>query len=105
MVGALVSRFSVVSLSPMQPAAALARDVAGMPDQRLGEVPHAWIVPSGTEVDAAALTAWCREHLAPYEVPAAFRVTSEIPRSDVGKLLRRELREQGLATPGRQATL
>ncbi|MEU8252077.1 AMP-binding protein [Nonomuraea sp. NPDC048916] len=65
--------------------------VAGVPDRRLGEVPYAWIVPQSGEVDAVALAAWCREHLAPYKVPVVFAEVETMPRSDVGKLLRREL--------------
>jgi long-chain acyl-CoA synthetase len=66
--------------------------VAGVPDRRLGEVPHAWIV-APARVGAAELTAWCREHLAPYKVPAGFTRVESLPRSDIGKLLRRELPE------------
>lgn len=64
--------------------------VAGRADERLGEVPHAWVV-GVAPLDAAALTAWCREHLAPYKVPAGFTPVTSLPRSDVGKVLRREL--------------
>jgi acyl-CoA synthetase (AMP-forming)/AMP-acid ligase II len=64
--------------------------VAGLPDRRLGEVPHAWIV-SGAPLDPASLEAWCREHLAPYKVPAGFTQVDALPRNDIGKLLRREL--------------
>jgi long-chain acyl-CoA synthetase len=64
--------------------------VAGLPDRRLGEVPHAWVVtPDG--FDAGELTAWCRRYLAPYKVPAGFTRAERLPRSDIGKLLRREL--------------
>jgi long-chain acyl-CoA synthetase len=71
--------------------------VAPVPDTRLGEVPHAWIV-SGTPVDAAELFAWCREYLAPYKVPAGFTMIEALPRSDIGKLLRRELSARGPVT-------
>jgi acyl-coenzyme A synthetase/AMP-(fatty) acid ligase len=66
------------------------RDVAvvGVPDDRLGEVPVAFVVGSG---DASALESLCREHLVPYKVPADFVVVDELPRSEVGKVLRREL--------------
>ena len=64
--------------------------VAGLPDRRLGEVPHAWIVAPAS-VDTAELTAWCRSHLAPYKVPTGFTRVQRLPRSDIGKLLRREL--------------
>jgi acyl-CoA synthetase (AMP-forming)/AMP-acid ligase II len=65
--------------------------VAGLPDRRLGEVPHAWII-ADSPVDPADLDAWCREHLAPYKVPAGFTQVAALPRNDMGKLLRRELR-------------
>jgi acyl-CoA synthetase (AMP-forming)/AMP-acid ligase II len=64
--------------------------VAALPDGRLGEVPHAWIV-SDQPVDPAELSAWSRRYLAPYKVPAGFTRISALPRSDIGKLLRREL--------------
>jgi acyl-CoA synthetase (AMP-forming)/AMP-acid ligase II len=66
--------------------------VAGVPDSRLGEVPYAWAVPVMDGIDPAALDSWCREHLAPYKVPAAFIEVDSLPRSDIGKVLRRELR-------------
>lgn len=64
--------------------------VAGAPDERLGEVPHAWVICDGP-LDAAALEAWCREHLAPYKVPAGYTRVAALPRNDIGKVLRREL--------------
>jgi acyl-CoA synthetase (AMP-forming)/AMP-acid ligase II len=66
------------------------RDVAvvGVPDERLGEVPVAFVVG---EADASSLEALCREHLVPYKVPADFVFVDELPRSEVGKVLRRDL--------------
>jgi long-chain acyl-CoA synthetase len=64
--------------------------VAGVPDQRLGEVPFAWVVLT-EPVDAAALEAWCRERLSPYKVPVGFRAVEALPRSEVGKVLRKQL--------------
>ncbi|MBV9411398.1 MAG: long-chain fatty acid--CoA ligase [Acidimicrobiia bacterium] len=68
------------------------RDVAvvGIPDDRLGEVPVAFLVGTG---EAAALESLCREHLVPYKVPADFVFVDSLPRSEVGKVLRRELIE------------
>jgi len=63
--------------------------VVGVSDDRLGEVPVAFLV--GTPVEAEVLTAHCREHLVPYKVPADFVWVDELPRSEVGKVLRREL--------------
>ena len=65
--------------------------VVGVPDDRLGEVPVAFLV--GDPVDAEQLVAHCREHLVPYKVPADFRWIDALPRSEVGKVLRRELVE------------
>lgn len=70
--------------------------VAPLPDERLGEVPHAWIV-SDQPIDPADLEAWARKHLAPYKVPAGFTQVKALPRSDIGKLLRRELSRRGSA--------
>jgi acyl-CoA synthetase (AMP-forming)/AMP-acid ligase II len=67
--------------------------VAALPDPRLGEVPHAWIV-SDQQIEPAELAAWCREYLAPYKVPTSFTQIDALPRSDIGKLLRRELSAQ-----------
>jgi long-chain acyl-CoA synthetase len=64
--------------------------VAGRPDERLGEVPVAWIV-SDEAIDQSVLQAWCRERLAPYKVPVGFTQIDALPRNDIGKLLRRDL--------------
>ena len=64
--------------------------VVAAADERLGEVPVAFVV-ARNGVDDAELTALCRDHLAPYKVPARFVAVDELPRNDVGKLLRREL--------------
>jgi long-chain acyl-CoA synthetase len=67
--------------------------VFGVPDEIKGEKPWAAVVPSaGAQVDTAALDAHCREQLAAYKTPRRFIVLDELPRSSVGKILRRELR-------------
>jgi long-chain acyl-CoA synthetase len=66
--------------------------IAGVPDDRLGEVPVAWIVPSpGATPDTANLLAALRDELAAYKVPVDIVVIDELPRSEIGKVLRREL--------------
>jgi acyl-CoA synthetase (AMP-forming)/AMP-acid ligase II len=61
--------------------------VVGVPDDRLGEVPWAFVVAGpGDTVDAPALEALCREHLAPYKVPAGFETIDELPRNEIGKV-------------------
>ena len=64
--------------------------VVGVPDERLGEVPVAYIVTTA-DVSDDDLIAACRAHLAPYKIPVAFRRVDALPRSEVGKVLRREL--------------
>jgi long-chain acyl-CoA synthetase len=64
--------------------------VAGMPDERLGEIPVAFVV-SKSSLDEAGLRAHCREHLVPYKIPVEFRIIEQIPRNEVGKVLRRQL--------------
>jgi acyl-CoA synthetase (AMP-forming)/AMP-acid ligase II len=60
--------------------------VVGAPDDRLGEVPVAFLVGRAAPDDE--LVALCREHLAPYKVPVAFHWIDTVPRSEVGKVLR-----------------
>ena len=62
--------------------------VVGVPDERLGEVPVAFVVGDAAPAELEEL---CRSHLTPYKVPAAFRRVAALPRSEVGKVLRREL--------------
>ena len=63
--------------------------VVGLPDDRLGEVPVAFLV--GRSISEAALAAACREHLVAYKVPAAFYWVPALPRNEIGKVLRHEL--------------
>jgi acyl-CoA synthetase (AMP-forming)/AMP-acid ligase II len=66
--------------------------VAAMPDDRVGEVPWAFVVPrTGATIDDRELEALARERLAPYKVPARFVAVDELPRNEVGKIVRREL--------------
>ncbi|GAB2861998.1 hypothetical protein GCM10022221_72250 [Actinocorallia aurea] len=66
--------------------------VAGVPDERLGEVPVAWVRPkAGRSPDEADLAEYARRELAGYKVPVAFRVVADFPRTEIGKVLRRDL--------------
>jgi long-chain acyl-CoA synthetase len=66
--------------------------VAGVPDQAKGEVAKAWVVlADGQRASVEELRAFCRERLAPYKVPATVEFRSELPKSMVGKVLRRAL--------------
>ena len=66
--------------------------VAGVPDDRLGEVPWAFLVMEpGAGVDLEPLQAFCRARLAGYKVPAGVTVVELLPRNEIGKLLRQDL--------------
>jgi long-chain acyl-CoA synthetase len=73
--------------------------VAGVPDKLRGEKAKAWIVLNdGASATEAEIKAWCRERLAPYKVPATIEFVSDLPKSQVGKVLRRELRQRDSAS-------
>ncbi len=66
--------------------------VIGVPDDRLGEVGRAYLtVRPGSGVDAEAVLAHAREHLANFKVPRTVVVVDEFPRNAAGKILKREL--------------
>ncbi|HEX6291984.1 MAG TPA: long-chain fatty acid--CoA ligase [Herpetosiphonaceae bacterium] len=71
--------------------------VAGVPDSYRGETVKAFIVPKpGCAPTAEEITAFCREQLAPYKVPRQIEFRQELPKTQVGKVLRRVLVEEHL---------
>ena len=69
--------------------------VAGIPDPYRGETVKAWIVlKPGETVTEDAIKAFCREKLAAYKVPTHIEFRTELPKTTVGKILRRELVRQ-----------
>jgi long-chain acyl-CoA synthetase len=69
--------------------------VAGVPDPRTSEAVKAWVVlEEGATLTSDDLRAYCKEHLAGYKVPRQIEFRSELPKSAVGKILRRELRRE-----------
>ena len=72
--------------------------VVGLPDRMRGETVKAFIVlRPGTTATEAELKTFCRDRLAPYKVPSQFEFVSDLPKTQVGKVLRRALKEQELA--------
>jgi long-chain acyl-CoA synthetase len=70
--------------------------VAGIPDPIKGEVVKAWVVlRAGQTVSEADLRAFSRETLSPYKVPTHVEFRTELPKTLVGKVLRRQLRDGG----------
>jgi len=70
--------------------------VVGVPDAKVGERIKAMVVlkEDARGVDASELSKWCRERLAPYKIPQYIEFRDMLPKSKVGKLLRREIREE-----------
>ncbi|MFH1531544.1 MAG: AMP-binding protein [Pseudomonadota bacterium] len=70
--------------------------VHGLPDREAGEVIKAWCVleagAKGTLTEAELL-AWCKENMTHYKVPRHVEFIDELPKTAVGKVLRRELAE------------
>ena len=67
--------------------------VFGIPSEEWGEAVHAVIeLYTGQEASDEELDSFCREHLAGYKVPRSFSRTDHIPRTESGKILKRELR-------------
>jgi len=66
--------------------------VVGVPDDMGGESVRAYVVAPQTPPTEAAVIAHCREALAAYKVPKSVRFVDELPKSPIGKILRRELR-------------
>lgn len=73
--------------------------MAGVPDEKRGEIVKAWVVPKpGKAVDAESLRAYLKEHLSPIEMPKAIDVRDEpLPKTLIGKLSRKDLLAQEAA--------
>jgi long-chain acyl-CoA synthetase len=64
----------------------------GVPDERTAETPHLFVVARGPGLQADELQAHCRRLLAAYKVPRHITFLEALPKSAVGKILRKELR-------------
>jgi long-chain acyl-CoA synthetase len=69
--------------------------VAGIPDARQGESVKAWVVlKAGKSATAEEIQAWCRQKLVAYKVPKFVEFRDELPKTMIGKVLRRILVEE-----------
>jgi len=76
--------------------------VIGIPDERLGEVGMAWVVPApGRTLTAEQVVSWCRENLANYKVPRRVEVVDALPTNASGKVQKFVLRERAQAVQSR----
>jgi long-chain acyl-CoA synthetase len=67
--------------------------VIGIPDPRSGEAVKLFVVKKDPNLTEADLVAYCRTRLTPYKVPRLVEFRTELPKTNVGKILRRQLRE------------
>ena len=92
----LVSGFNVypneVEDAVSQHPAVAAVGAIGVPDDKSGEVVKIVVVKRNAGVTAEELIQFCRSRLAAYKVPKHVEFRSELPKSSVGKVLRRSLR-------------
>ena len=66
----------------------------GVPDERTGEAIKIFVSLNDATLDDSAIIGHCREHLTGYKVPKHVEIRDDLPKSTVGKLLRRVLRDE-----------
>ncbi|MCR8915864.1 long-chain fatty acid--CoA ligase [Marinobacter panjinensis] len=66
----------------------------GVEDAKSGEAVKVFLVPTAEGVTENELKEFCRERLTAYKVPKSFEFREELPKTNVGKILRRELRDE-----------
>jgi HIP---CoA ligase len=75
--------------------------VVGIPDDRMGEVGYAYVIPRlNASITPDELRAWCREKMANYKVPRYFEIVEALPLNASGKVLKYELRDRARAQLG-----
>ena len=68
--------------------------VIGVPYEKTGETIKAFIVPTNQQATEDSIKAFCREHLTRYKIPRFIEFRDDLPKSNVGKVLRRSLKEE-----------
>ncbi len=75
----------------------------GVPDERSGEAVKVFVVRKDPALTEAQLMDFCKQHLTGYKKPKFIEFRDELPKSNVGKILRRELRDQKPAVQAKSA--
>jgi acyl-CoA synthetase (AMP-forming)/AMP-acid ligase II len=71
--------------------------VVGVPDERMGEVGMAFVVPvTGRSVDLDELRDWARDNMANFKVPRYYEVVESLPLNPAGKVLKYQLRDEAV---------
>ena len=73
--------------------------VIGVPDGASGEAVKAFVVLSDQTVKSEEIRAYCKAHLTAYKVPKTVEFRDDLPKSNVGKILRKDLRNEERALP------
>ena len=68
--------------------------VIGVPDAASGEAVHACVVRQVETLSAESVVAHCRKHLTGYKIPRSVEFRKELPKSPIGKILRKVLRAE-----------
>jgi long-chain acyl-CoA synthetase len=63
-----------------------------VPDKNSGEAVKAFVVPRDKSLTVEELRAYCKENLTGYKCPRSYEIRESLPKSNIGKILRRELR-------------
>ncbi|OAT32053.1 long-chain-fatty-acid--CoA ligase [Buttiauxella brennerae ATCC 51605] len=97
----LVSGFNVypneIEDVVMQHAGVLEVAAVGVPNGASGEAVKIFVVKKDATLSEEALIVFCRRHLTGYKVPKLVEFRDELPKSNVGKILRRELRDESVS--------
>jgi acyl-CoA synthetase (AMP-forming)/AMP-acid ligase II len=74
--------------------------VIGVPSKEWGETPVAFVVPRETaQASPQEIQAWANQQLGKTQRLSGVRLAAELPRSEIGKVLKRQLRQKWVETP------